>query len=294
MAEVAVLTAALTGPIATKRDNPALPTTPNEIAAAAREAWEAGAAVVHVHLRDEVGAPTADMDVARHTLDLLEEHCPAVVQLSTGVGLDVPFDQRAALVEARPPMATLNVCSMSFAAGEFRNPPDQVRRLAQRMRELDVKPELEVYDTGHLDMALVLRDEGLLAEPLQFSIVLGVRGGAAATASNLVTMVDRLPDDAVWQVIGIGRGNLAMTAMGLAMGGNARTGMEDTLLLRRGVPASSNAALVRRLADVARSIEREPATVQQARELLKLGPPRAVGNGAGDGLGAQGCSPAVE
>ena len=99
-------------------------------------------------------------------------------------------------------MATLNVCSMSFGTGEFRNPPDGVRRLAARMRELGIKPELEVYDTGHLDVALALRHEGLLADPLQFSIVLGVRGGAAATPENLISMVRRLPEDAVWQVIG--------------------------------------------------------------------------------------------
>ena len=168
-------------------------------------------------------------------------------------------------------MATLNVCSMSFASGEFRNPPDGVRRLAARMRELGVKPELEIYDTGHLDVALGLVREGLLAAPLQFSIVLGVVGGAAATPENLVAMVGRLPADATWQVVGIGRANLPMTTMGLAMGGNARTGMEDTLMLRRGEPAAGNHAMVARLAAIARAVEREPATVAQARELLVLG-----------------------
>src|SRR4051794_25592418 len=266
----AVLTAALTGPIATKADNPNLPTTPEEIAAEAEASWHAGAAIVHVHLRDEAGAPTAELDVARRTVALIEEHCPVLIQLSTGVGLTVPFEEREQIVEARPAMATLNVCSMSFAGGEFRNPPDGVRRLATRMRELGVKPELEIYDTGHLDVALALREEGLLAEPLQFSIVLGVRGGAAATPENLVAMVRRLPADAVWQAIGIGRGNLAMTAIGLAMGGNARTGMEDTLMLRRGVPARSNAELVDRLANVARSIERPAANVEDAMRLLQL------------------------
>lgn len=270
MSRPAVLTAALTGPIATKADNPALPTTPAEIAAEARAAWEAGAAVVHIHVRDEQGQPTADLATASTTKRLIEESCPALVQLSTGVGLLVPFEAREQIVEARPAMATLNVCSMSFGTGEFRNPPDGVRRLATRMRELGIKPELEVYDTGHLDVALALRHEGLLADPLQFSIVLGVRGGAAATPENLISMVRRLPEDAVWQVIGIGRDNLAMTAIGLAMGGNARTGMEDTLLLRRGEPAPGNRPLVERLAGVARSIERQPADVELARQLLRL------------------------
>jgi 3-keto-5-aminohexanoate cleavage enzyme len=266
----AVITAALTGPIATKADNPNLPTTPEEIAAAAAAAYAAGAAVVHVHLRDERGVPTADLGIARRTVGLIEEACPALVQLSTGVGLEVPFAARERLVEARPRMATLNVCSMTFGAGEFRNPPDGVRRLAVRMRELDIKPELEVYDTGHLEVALALHAEGLLAEPLQFSFVLGVRGGAAATAQNLLAMISRVPEGAVWQVIAVGRANLQLTTIGLALGGNARTGMEDTLTLRKGVPVSSNAQLVERLVGVARALDREPAGVDETRARLAL------------------------
>jgi 3-keto-5-aminohexanoate cleavage enzyme len=266
----AVITAALTGPIATKADNENLPTTPEEIAAAAAEAHAAGAAVVHVHVRDEQGRPTADLELARRTVGLIEDACPALVQLSTGVGLGVPFEARARLVEAQPRMATLNVCSMTFGADEFRNPPAGVRRLAERMRELNVKPELEVYDTGHLQVALALHADGLLVEPLQFSFVFGVRGGAAATTENLLAMVRRLPEGAIWQVIAIGRANLELTAIGLALGGNARTGMEDTLMLRRGVPANSNAELVTRLVGVARALERELATVEETEQRLRL------------------------
>jgi uncharacterized protein (DUF849 family) len=268
----AVLTAALTGPIATKADNPNLPTSPEEIAASAREAAAAGAAVVHVHLRDDQGRPTADLDIAKRVVGLIEESCPALVQLSTGVGLDVAFEDRERLVEARPRMATLNVCSMSFGAGEFRNPPDGVRRLASRMRELGIKPELELYDTGHLEVALALLDEGLLEEPLAFSLVLGVRGGMAATPANIVHLVAQLPPGSVWQVIGIGRANLSVTAIGLAMGGNARTGMEDTLMLRRGVPATGNGELVQRLAQIATALERPIATVDEAAAALQLTP----------------------
>lgn len=266
----AVITCALTGPIATKADNPNLPVTPEEIAEAARGAHDAGAAVVHVHVRDAEGRPTADLQIARRTVGLIEEACPALVQLSTGVGLHVPFEEREQLVEARPRMASLNPCSMSFANGEFRNPPDGVRRLAARMQELGVKPELEIYDTGHLEVALQLAEEGLVPEPLQFSIVMGIRGGMPATPSALVQLVDRLPAGAVWQAIAIQRWNLSMTAIGLAMGGNARTGMEDTLTLRRGVLAESNAQLVERLVGVSRSLEREPAGVAEVEEQLAL------------------------
>jgi len=266
----AVLTAALTGPIATKADNAALPTTPEEIAAEARAAWEAGASVVHIHLRDADGRPTGDLQIARRVVELIQEACPALIQLSTGVGLGVPFDDRERLVETRPAMATLNVCSMTFGESEFHNPPDRVRRLAARMRELGVKPELELYDLGHVEMALALHAEGVLEEPLQFSLVLGVRGGMPADVDSITHMVRRLPADAVWQVIGVGRSNLAMTAIGLAMGGNARTGMEDTLMVRRGEPAQGNRQLVERLAQVAQALDRPCADVAETRRMLGL------------------------
>lgn len=274
MSSKVVLTAALTGPIATKADNPNLPTSPEEIAEAARGAYEAGAAIVHVHLRDRDGLPTADLEVAKRTVGLIEDSCDAVVQLSTGVGLDVDFEDRMRLVEAQPRMATLNVCSMSFARGEFRNPPEGVRRLAGRMAELGVVPELELYDAGHVEVMLQLIEEGLIETPVRCSLVLGVQGGMPASVPNLADMVGRLPEDSTWQVIGIGRGNLPLTAAGLAMGGNARSGMEDTLMVRRGVPATSNRELISRLAELARALDREPASVEAAEAILRL-PARA-------------------
>jgi 3-keto-5-aminohexanoate cleavage enzyme len=266
----AIITVATTGPIATKADNPALPTAPEEIAAEVEAAYQAGASVAHIHLRDEAQRPTADLGVARQVMDLIAARCPILVQLSTGVGLDVPYAERARLVELRPRMATLNPCSMSFGAGEFRNPPLEVRRLAARMRELGVKPELEIYDTGHLDVCLQLLAEDLLSEPLQFSIVLGVRGGMAATPENLLTMVGRLPANASWQVIAIGRANLQLTAMGLALGGHARAGLEDTLYLRKGELASGNRPLVERAVRLARDLDRPVASVAETEMLLGL------------------------
>lgn len=270
MSKPVILTAALTGPIATKANNPALPVTCEEIVESARDAARAGAAVVHIHLRDERGRPTADVELAKRVVAGIEEECDALVQLSTGVGLEVDFEERARLVEVQPAMATLNVCSMSFGDGEFRNPPAGVRRLAARMQELGVKPELEVYDSGHLDAALALHAEGLLTEPLQFSIVLGVRGGIAASIDNLNFLRTKIPPDAVWQVIAIGRSNLSMTAVALALGANARTGMEDTLMLRKGELAKSNAQLVQRLAQVAGSLERPLRSAEESAEALGL------------------------
>jgi 3-keto-5-aminohexanoate cleavage enzyme len=180
---------------------------------------------VHVHLRDADGNPTADLQVAKRVVGLIEESCPALIQLSTGVGLGVEYEERE---------------------------------------------RLELYDTGHLEVALSLLSEGLLEEPLAFSLVLGVKGGMAATPANIVHLVAQLPPGSVWQVIGIGRANQSVTAIGLAMGGNARTGMEDTLMLRRGVPASGNGELVRRLAGISNALERPPATVEEAAAALQL------------------------
>jgi len=266
-----VVTVAPTGPIAQKSDNPHLPTQPDEIAEAVAHAYAAGAAVAHLHFRDRDDAPTADLSVAKKTMELIAERCPIHIQLSTGVGLAVPFEERAALVELRPTMATLNPCSMSFGAGEFRNPPKQVRELARRMLDLGVKPELEIYDTGHLYAVLRLRDEGLLPqEPLQVSLVLGVQGGMAATADNLLTMARRLPASTVWQVIAIGRANLALTAMGLALGGNARAGLEDTLYLRKGELSVGSLPLIERTVALVRDLDETVATVEETAHLLAL------------------------
>jgi 3-keto-5-aminohexanoate cleavage enzyme len=266
------ITVAPTGPIATKADNPSLPTTPEEIAEAVAAAYQAGASVAHIHLRDDRQRPTADLRIGRMVMDLIAERCPILIQLSTGVGLDVPFTERARLVELEPRMATLNPCSMSFGRGQFLNPPDGVRRLAASMRDLGIVPELEIYDTGHLEACLRLRDEGLLPERLQFSIVLGVQGGMAATADNLLTMVRRLPADAIWQVIAIGRSNLQLTAIGLALGGNARAGLEDTLHLSHGVLADGNLPLVERTAALARDLNLPISTAEEFAVELGLTP----------------------
>jgi 3-keto-5-aminohexanoate cleavage enzyme len=266
-----IITAALTGPVATKADNAGIPGTVAEIAADARDCHQAGAAVIHIHLRDDQGNMTADLDVARRTVEAVREACPGITQLSTG-GLQFTYEERMRLVEAKPAMATLNPCTMTFAAAEFRNPPKQMMELAARMMELGVKPEVEIYDTGHLEMMLYLLHKELLVQPLQVSIVMGVRGGMKGDPGLLAYLVRELPEGTSWQVIGVAKANLPMTAVGLAMGGNARTGMEDTLTLEKGVPADSNRQLVERLVGIARSMQLEPAPVSEVVERLRLHP----------------------
>jgi 3-keto-5-aminohexanoate cleavage enzyme len=266
-----IITAALTGPVATKADNAGMPGSVAEIAADARQCYDAGAAVIHIHLRDDQGNMTADLDVARRTVEAVREVCPGITQLSTG-GLAFTYEQRMALVEARPAMATLNPCTMTFGPAEFQNPPEKMMKLAARMIELGVKPEIEIYDTGHLDMMLYLLHKELLVEPLQVSFVMGVRGGMRGDPQILSWLVKELPAGTSWQVIAVAKANLPMTTIGLAMGGNARTGMEDTLTLSKGVPAASNLQLVERLVGIAKSMQLQPATVSEVVERLKLHP----------------------
>ena len=265
-----VVTAALTGPMAKKSDNPGLPVTPEEIAVAATEAYGAGATVAHIHVRDANGMPTADVNIAREAMERVHAACPILVQLSTGVGPGVPLEERAKLVELKPQMASLNPCSMTFGVAEFSNPLPGVRRLAARMQELGIKAELEVYDSGHIDVCLQLLKEGLLVEPLQFSIVMGILGGMSATLENLLTTVRRLPTGAVWQAIAVGKSNLELTTAAMTQGGNVRTGLEDTLYLSKGELAPNSAALVSRLVSIAKLLGREPANLQETKAMLQL------------------------
>jgi uncharacterized protein (DUF849 family) len=161
---------------------------------------------------------------------------------------------------------------MTFGEAEFKNPPKQMMQLAARMIELGVKPEIEIYDTGHLDMMLYLLRKELLVEPLQVSFVMGVRGGMRGDPQILSWLVKELPAGTSWQVIAVAKANLPMTTIGLAMGGNARTGMEDTLTLSKGVPAESNLQLVERLVGIAGAMQLEPATVPEVMERLRLHP----------------------
>jgi 3-keto-5-aminohexanoate cleavage enzyme len=264
-----IITASLTGPAALRKDTPAMPTTPEEIAEAAKGAYEAGASVIHIHLRENDNF-TADLEVAKRTVALVREACPGIVQLSTGGGM--PYDERMKIVEAKPAMATLNPASMTMGDNEFLNPPLKMYKLAERMLELGIKPEIEIYDTGHIPLMLNLVKKGLVTLPLQVSFVMGTPGGMKADPMLLAYCVRELPEDTSWQVIAISKANLPLTTIGLAMGGNARTGLEDTLYIRPKELAQSNAQLVEQLVSVAKSQHLVPATVQEVVDRLKLHP----------------------
>jgi 3-keto-5-aminohexanoate cleavage enzyme len=268
-----VITVAPTGPLTTREQHPGLPLTPAEIGAAVAEAAEAGAAIAHVHARDDAGKPTADPAVYAEIVRETRSRCDIVVQASTGVGLDVTPEERVQIIASdavEVTMATLNPASMTFGAGTFHNPPWFVTKLAELMLARGIRPELEVYDFGHVGLCLDLVRQGLVNEPLQFSFVMGVRGGMPGDPALLPQLAAMLPAGAVWQAIGIGRTQLPLSFAALALGANVRVGFEDNVYFRKGELAESNAQFVRRAVDLVHASGREVASPSWVRTRLTL------------------------
>jgi 3-keto-5-aminohexanoate cleavage enzyme len=266
-----VVTVAPTGPLTTREQHPGVPLSPKEIGIAVAEAAEAGAAVAHVHARDDEGMPTADPQVYAAIVAEIRDRCDIVVQASTGVGLAVPPPERAQIVASGAvdvSMATLNPASMTFGTGTFANPPEFVEDLAQTMLDRGIHPELEVYDFGHVGLCLDLVRRGLVHEPLQFSFVMGVRGGMPGDPALLPQLRAMLPAGTMWQAIGIGRAQLPLSFAALALGGNVRVGYEDNVYFRKGELAESNAQFVRRAVELVHAAGREVATPDWLRERL--------------------------
>jgi len=267
-----ILSVATTGSWPTKAQNPALPVTPEEIAQAAVESWREGAAVVHVHVRDNAGKMSCDLSRFLRVRELIRDQgCDILINFSTSGGAGrVGEEERFNSLAAGPELGSLDAGSMNFNERIFLNPPDFLEELARRMLAAHVKPEIEVFDSGMIGNALALERKGLIPSPLWWQFVLGVKGGAPATARSLLHLVDSVPTGSLWSVCAVGGRQLSMNTLAIAMGGHARTGLEDNLYYRRGELARSNAQLVARLARIARECGREPATPAEAREMLGL------------------------
>ena len=285
-AEAVIISAATTGSWPTKAQNPAVPITEEEIAEAAVACRAAGAAIVHIHVRDDEGQVTCDPERYARVRELVEARGRDVVlNMSTGGGAGSTGDeQRLAPVALAPEIASFDCGSVNFGDGVFVNSPAFLAELASRMARHGVRPEIECFEVGHVQNALRLIDAGAITPPFWFQFVLGVRGGAPATVKQLVHLVDMLPPGAHWSVCGIGRAQLPLGVAAMAMGGHARTGLEDNLYYRKGELATSNAQLVARLARIAGELNRPLATPDQVRSLLALGgrqrvPPRPPNSG---------------
>jgi 3-keto-5-aminohexanoate cleavage enzyme len=272
--EKLVVTAGLTGSRITKEQTPHIPVTPDEIATSGIEAWGAGAAVLHVHVREPgTGLGTQDVAVFRQVVDRLRAETDAIVCLTTsGIpGRNLPVEERIAPLALKPELASFDAGSINTPAGVFLNPPEFLDALAARALELGVKLELECFDAGHVATCLRYLAEGKIASPPHFQFVLGAPYGMPATAASLVYLTGLLPADATWSVIGIGRAQTPMATLAIAMGGHARVGLEDNIYYRKGELATSNAQLVERVVRLAGELGREVATPAEARGILRLG-----------------------
>jgi 3-keto-5-aminohexanoate cleavage enzyme len=254
--------------------NPAVPYTPAEIADAVVESCEAGAAVAHVHVRDpESGAPSHRFDLFEEVVERVRSRCDIVLNLTTS-GLNLSgeniIERRLEPVALHPELASLDVGSVNFSQFTFHNPPEFGEIAAQRMREAGVKPEIEVFDLGHIEQAKDLIAKRFFDDPPYFQLCMGIRWGIPATPANLLAMQRSLPEGAPWSVLGVGRAQLPMIAMSVLLGGHVRVGFEDNLFLRKGELARSNAEFVEQAVRLVQTLQREPATPDEARALLKL------------------------
>lgn len=268
-----VIQCAITGSIDPDPERrPNLPATPAAIVAEALAASHAGAAVVHLHARHEDGTPTQDREAYRGLVDALDEAgCGAIVNLSCGsAGGRAIRDERLGPLELAPEMASFDCGSINFREQLFEGDVPFLRRMAERFREFGVRPEVECFDTGHVGLALQLRDEGLLDEPLVMQFVLGVPGsGVPATVAMIEHLRAMVPSNWPWSVCAIGRPQLALNTYCILAGGHVRTGLEDNLWFRRGERAT-NAMLVERVVRLARELDRPVATPDEARTILGL------------------------
>ena len=268
-----IITVAPTGSGSQWEKTPYLPIAPAEIAEEAVKAYEAGASVAHIHVRDpKTKAPRPDVELYRDVATRIRDRCDMIVQLTTGGGgpYGVSVEQRMSALELSPEFASLNVATMTFGDSVFMNQPEVVEKVATTMRDRGIKPEIECYDVGHIELAIGLVDKGLLKDPLRISLVLGVKGGIPGTPENLMHMQRCLPRGCRWNVIAVGRTQFPLLTQGILLGGDVRVGMEDNIYVAKGVLAKGNAELVSKIARIAKELGKEIATPSEVRKILGL------------------------
>lgn len=267
-----IITAAICGAEVTKEQNPNVPYTVEEIVREAKSAVDAGAAIVHLHVRRDDGTPTQDKARFKECIDAIYKECPDVIIIpSTGGAVGMTAEERLQPTELFPEMATLDSGTCNFGDEVFENTMPMMRAFGQRMTENGIKPEYECFEKGHLTTVLNMVKKGQLpGAPLQFNFVLGVPGCTPATVEDLAYLVNGIPAGSTWTVTGVGRSAFQMAAAGIVMGGNVRVGFEDNLYLSKGVLAKSNGELVAKVVRLAKELGREVATSAEAREILGL------------------------
>ena len=273
MSNPCIICVAITGSVPTKKDNPAVPITVEEQIESTHEAFEAGASIVHCHVRNDDETPTADPEKFGRLTEGLRKHCPGmIVQLSTG-GRTGTGRERGGMLPLKPDMASLSVGSNNFPNRVYENSPELIDWLSSEMIKYNVKPEIEAFDLSHIFQAVKMVDEGRLKGPLYIQFVMGIKNampGDRQVFDFYKQTVERLAPDAKWCGAGIGPNQIKLNEWCISEGGHVRTGMEDNVRLDRNTLAPSNAALVKVAADMCEKYERPVATWQQAREILGL------------------------
>lgn len=268
-----IICVAITGSVPTKASNPAVPVTIDEQLESTHEAFEAGASIVHAHVRNADETPTSDPEKFARLKDGLEKHCPGmVIQFSTG-GRSGAGTERGGMLPLQPDMASLSVGSNNFPTRVYENPPDLVDWLAAEMRKYAVKPEIEAFDASHIFQAVAMWRDGRIPDTPYIQFVMGVKNAMPVDKPVFdfyVETVKRLVPDAEWCAAGIGPGQITVNEWSVAAGGHARTGLEDNVRLNKDTLAPSNAALVSRVVEICERHERPVATWQQARQMLGL------------------------
>lgn len=270
--EKLIITAAICGAEVTKEHNPSVPYTVEEIGREAESAYKAGASIIHLHVRNDDGTPTQDRERFRLCIEEIKRRCPdVIIQPSTGGAVGMTNEERLQPVDLIPEMATLDCGTCNFGGDDiFVNTENSIKAFGQKMIELGVKPEVEVFDKGMIDMAIRLQKKGFIKAPMHFNFVLGVNGGISATPRDFVFMQGSVPEGSTFTVSGIGRSQFPMAVMAIISGGHVRVGFEDNVYIEKGVPAKSNGELVERAVRLAKELGREIASPQEARQILGI------------------------
>ena len=271
-----ILTAALTGGIHGKELNPNMPEQPDEIVQQAVDSANAGATVIHVHIRDVRGKPTADTEIFADVQKRIKSKTDAIVQLTTGGGLGVSVEDRIKIIDTKPEMASLNTTTcVFFHEGKeilYQNYRSQIELFAERMLESGVIPELECYNLASIDEVYNLIKKDLIKKPYYVNLVLGIpaQGSLKATPENLMIMLRALPEDSIFNVTAIGAAQLPLTTMSVILGGNCRVGMEDNIFYKKNVLVENNAQLVERAVRIIKELNHEVTSPDEARDLLNI------------------------
>ena len=263
-----IITCPIVGAELTKKDTPFLPLTPGELAEAAEEAVDAGASIIHLHVRDENGKPTQRIDIFKDVSEKIRKKCNCILQYSTGGAVGTPVNDRCAPLKLKPEMATLSMGTMNFGLDIFENSENTIQTIVKDIQKYNIMPELEIFDSGMMDTVNRFLKKGVIPEEFHVDFVLGVPGGMGGDIRNLIHLVDRLKPDQTWSVAGVGKHQLPLAVHAIAMGGHVRVGFEDNIYYRKGEPATSNAQLIKRVVRIAKEFDRPIATIEETKKML--------------------------